>query len=723
MDISYILDDLNEVQRDAVTEELPYSLVLAGAGSGKTKVITHKVAWLSKVKNINPLSLLTVTFTNKAAKEMRGRIESILGEQLNQMWCGTFHGLFHRMLKMHWEEAGLIKSFSILDGDDQNRIIKRVIKKMNLDEATWQARQTQWFINKQKDEGRRVAKLPSKATYVEEKMADIYLEYQKTCEEEGVVDFAEILLRSYEMLNKNPELLLHYQKRFQHILVDEFQDTNEIQYLLLKQLVGKDGHITVVGDDDQSIYSWRGAKSTNINRFLKDFKGVKTLKLEQNYRSTTNILAAANAVIRNNPERLGKELWTEKEEGELIKVYRAFNERDEAKFIVDIIKSWVEEGRNLSECAIIYRSNAQSRVLEDSILRAELPYRIYGGVRFYERLEIKNALSYAKLAVDNQNDAAFERIINVPSRGIGAKTMDQIRELARENALSLWGAAKKLSESSGPKVSNALKEFFSVVDKISKIANKKEIEEFFEKLVDLSGLKEFHGKEPGEKGRSRVENLEELVSAAAGFFSIGEDADDERSQLELFLDQASLDAGENQAKENEDAIQMMTLHSSKGLEYPLVFVAGCEEGLFPHKRSVEDPRQLAEERRLCYVGMTRAMERLYLTYAEVRNVFGVDGFSPASRFLKEIPEEFKYEIRIASENISQAKSFSPKIVGGTEHKVGGFALGDRVGHPSFGEGVILNYEGDGSNARVQVNFDTEGTKWLVLSFAKLDKIS
>ena len=328
-----------------------------------------------------------------------------------------------------------------------------------------------------------------------------------------------------------------------------------------------------------------------------------------------------------------------------------------------------------------------------------------------------------KLAVDNQNDAAFERIINVPSRGIGAKTMDQIRELARENALSLWGAAKKLSESSGPKVSNALKEFFSVVDKISKIANKKEIEEFFEKLVDLSGLKEFHGKEPGEKGRSRVENLEELVSAAAGFFSIGEDADDERSQLELFLDQASLDAGENQAKENEDAIQMMTLHSSKGLEYPLVFVAGCEEGLFPHKRSVEDPRQLAEERRLCYVGMTRAMERLYLTYAEVRNVFGVDGFSPASRFLKEIPEEFKYEIRIASENISQAKSFSPKIVGGTEHKVGGFALGDRVGHPSFGEGVILNYEGDGSNARVQVNFDTEGTKWLVLSFAKLDKIS
>jgi len=722
MDISYILDDLNPIQREAVTEELPYSLVLAGAGSGKTKVITHKVAWLCKVKEINPLSLMTVTFTNKAAKEMRGRIESILGEQLNQMWCGTFHGLFHRMLKMHWEEAGLVKSFTILDGDDQNRVIKRVIKKMNLDEATWQPRQTQWFINKQKDEGRRIAKLPNKATYVEEKMADIYLEYQKTCEEEGVIDFAEILLRCHEMLTKNPDLLNHYQKRFQHILVDEFQDTNEIQYLLLKQLVGNEGQMTVVGDDDQSIYSWRGAKSSNINRFINDFKGVKTLKLEQNYRSTTNILSAANAVIRNNPERLGKELWTEKEEGELVKIYRAFNERDEAKFIVDIIKSWMDEGRSLSECAIIYRSNAQSRILEDSILRAELPYRIYGGVRFYERLEIKNALAYAKLALDQNNDTAFERIINVPTRGIGAKTMDQIREAAREENSSLYVAAQNFANSSGPKIANSLKIFFELVEKLSESAEKKEIEGFFEELLDNTDLKKFHGKEPGEKGRSRVENLEELISAAAGFFSVGEDADDERSQLEMFLDQASLDAGENQAKENEDAIQMMTLHSSKGLEYSVVFVAGCEEGLFPHKRSTEDPKQLAEERRLCYVGMTRAMERLYLTYAEVRNVYGVDGFSPASRFLKEIPDEFKYEIRMASENISKSKSFSPKIVGGTDHKVGGFALGDRVGHPSFGEGVILNYEGDGSNARVQVNFDQEGTKWLVLSFAKLNKI-
>ncbi len=662
MDISYILDDLNPIQREAVTEELPYSLVLAGAGSGKTKVITHKVAWLCKVKEINPLSLMTVTFTNKAAKEMRGRIESILGEQLNQMWCGTFHGLFHRMLKMHWEEAGLVKSFTILDGDDQNRVIKRVIKKMNLDEATWQPRQTQWFINKQKDEGRRIAKLPNKATYVEEKMADIYLEYQKTCEEEGVIDFAEILLRCHEMLTKNPDLLNHYQKRFQHILVDEFQDTNEIQYLLLKQLVGNEGQMTVVGDDDQSIYSWRGAKSSNINRFINDFKGVKTLKLEQNYRSTTNILSAANAVIRNNPERLGKELWTEKEEGELVKIYRAFNERDEAKFIVDIIKSWMDEGRSLSECAIIYRSNAQSRILEDSILRAELPYRIYGGVRFYERLEIKNALAYAKLALDQNNDTAFERIINVPTRGIGAKTMDQIREAAREENSSLYVAAQSFANSSGPKIANSLKIFFELVEKLSESAEKKEIEGFFEELLNNTDLKKFHGKEPGEKGRSRVENLEELISAAAGFFSIGEDADDERSQLEMFLDQASLDAGENQAKENEDAIQMMTLHSSKGLEYSVVFVAGCEEGLFPHKRSTEDPSQLAEERRLCYVGMTRAMERLYLTYAEVRNVYGVDGFSPASRFLKEIPDEFKYEIRMASENISKSKSFSPKIV-------------------------------------------------------------
>ena len=722
MDVSYILDELNPIQREAVTDESSHSLILAGAGSGKTKVITHKVAWLSSVKGINPMSLLTVTFTNKAAKEMRGRIENILEENLNQMWCGTFHGIFHKMLKIHWQDANLIKDFSVIDSEDQIRVLKRVIQGMNLDLETWQPRDTQWFINKQKDEGKRKASLSMNSTFVEEKMVDIMHEYQKTCDREGLVDFAEILIRSFELLDKNAELLKHYQDRFQHILVDEFQDTNEIQYLLLKKLVGKNGSMTVVGDDDQSIYSWRGAKSTNLKRFTKDFNKVKTIKLEQNYRSSKNILACANSVIRNNPDRLGKELWSQKDEGEQVKVYRAFNERDEANFIVGIIKRWLEEGGRLSESAIIYRSNAQSRVLEDAILNSELPYRIYGGVRFYERMEIKNALAYAKLAINTDNDSQFERIINIPPRGIGIKTMDQIREHSKNENMSLWKSAEILFREKDTKVAKNISSFFKIISKLQECNFNENLDKFFGDLISLSGLKDYHGKEPGEKGRSRVENLDELISATSEYFSLGEDANDERSLLELFLDQASLDAGENQANENEDAIQMMTLHSSKGLEFPLVFMAGCEEGLFPHRRSAEDPKQLAEERRLCYVGMTRAMERLYLTHAETRTIYGIDSFSPVSRFIKEIPEELIYEIRVASETEVKDKVFEPRIVGGTEHKVGGFSLGDRVEHKSFGEGVILNYEGEGSNARVEVNFDNGGTKWLVLSFANLEKI-
>ena len=722
MDVSYILDELNPIQREAVTDESSHSLILAGAGSGKTKVITHKVAWLSSVKGINPMSLLTVTFTNKAAKEMRGRIENILEENLNQMWCGTFHGIFHKMLKIHWQDANLIKDFSVIDSEDQIRVLKRVIQGMNLDLETWQPRDTQWFINKQKDEGRRKASLSMNATFVEEKMVDIMDEYQRTCDREGLVDFAEILIRSFELLDKNAELLKHYQDRFQHILVDEFQDTNEIQYLLLKKLAGENGSMTVVGDDDQSIYSWRGAKSTNLKRFTKDFNKVKTIKLEQNYRSSKNILACANSVIRNNPDRLGKELWSQKDEGEQVKVYRAFNERDEANFIVGIIKRWLEEGGRLSESAIIYRSNAQSRVLEDAILNSELPYRIYGGVRFYERMEIKNALAYAKLAINADNDSQFERIINIPPRGIGIKTMDQIREHSKNENMSLWKSAEILFKEKDTKVAKNISSFFKIISKLQECNFNENLDKFFGDLISLSGLKDYHGKEPGEKGRSRVENLDEFISATSEYFSLGEDANDDRSLLELFLDQASLDAGENQANENEDAIQMMTLHSSKGLEFPLVFMAGCEEGLFPHRRSAEDPKQLAEERRLCYVGMTRAMERLYLTHAETRTIYGIDSFSPVSRFIKEIPEELIYEIRVASETEVKDKIFEPRIVGGTEHKVGGFSLGDRVEHKSFGEGVILNYEGEGSNARVEVNFDNGGTKWLVLSFANLEKI-
>jgi DNA helicase-2/ATP-dependent DNA helicase PcrA len=680
------------------------------------------------------MSLLTVTFTNKAAKEMRGRIENILGEQLNQMWCGTFHSLFHRMLRRHWEEAGLPKSFSILDSEDQNRVIKRVIKSLDLDEALFQPSTAQWYINNQKEEGSR--KIDGKYDYashdpkargwqqgtdfMKEKWGDIMNEYQKVCEQEGLVDFAEILLRSFELLSNNKAILEHYQNRFEHILVDEFQDTNEIQYLLLKKLLGKKSFMTVVGDDDQSIYSWRGAKSANIKRFQKEFKNVKTIKLEQNYRSTKNILSSANAVIANNPERLGKKLWSENKEGEPLKIYRAFNERDEASFIVDIIKNWIDEGRSLNEVAILYRSNAQSRVLEDSILRAELPYRIYGGVRFYERMEIKNALCYAKLLVDFNNNAAFERIVNVPTRGIGAKTLDSVREHARAENISLWKAAESISKDNLKKSSRALSHFIEIVSQLKTDTENKGLGETFYEIINTTGLKDFHGKEPGEKGRSRKENLEELVSAASGFNPIGEDADDERNELEIFLDQASLDAGENQADIDEDAIQLMTLHSAKGLEFPLVFMAGCEEGLFPHKRSLEDPRQLAEERRLCYVGITRAMERLFLTCAEVRNMYGMENFGPMSRFLKEIPDEFKYEIRMSSN--TRVDKFVPVRLVGSELEGNEFSLGDLVTHDVFGEGTILNYEGEGPNARVEVNFTKEGIKWLVLSFANLKKV-
>ncbi len=723
MDANHILESLNEAQQQAIKSDAKHSLILAGAGSGKTRVITHKVAWLSSILDINPMSIMTVTFTNKAAREMRGRIEGILGEQLQTMWCGTFHGLFHRMLKMHWQEAGLIKSFAILDGDDQLRVIKRVMKEMNIDLDQWPPSQVQWFINKQKEEGRRKAKISSNNSYLEEKMAEIYESYQAVCEAEGLVDFSEILLRSYELLNNNEGLRDHYQRRFEYVLVDEFQDTNEIQYLLLRQIVGPDGCIMVVGDDDQSIYSWRGAKSGNIKRYTKDFPKAVVIKLEQNYRSTKNILSAANSVIKNNPSRMAKELWSNNEEGEMVKVYRAFNERDEAKFIVDIIKDWVKEGGCLSECAIIYRSNAQSRSLEDSILRAELPYRIYGGVRFYERAEIKNALAYARLAVDRNNDAAFERVINVPTRGIGAKTMDNLREAARQAGSSLWQAAEEMAKanSSGRAVSS----FQTFIDLINKIATHKDTEElgsFFTDLIEASELKEFHGKEPGEKGRSRVENLEELITATSNYFGIGEDDTDERTTLELFLDQAALDAGETQADESEKAIQLMTLHSSKGLEFPLVFIAGCEEGLFPHQRSMDDAGQLAEERRLCYVGMTRAMQRLYMTHAEVRSLYGSDSFSPVSRFIKEIPEELKYEIRLAAEKEHPDQGFKPRIVGGTDVADTPFALGDRVTHNMFGEGIILNYEGQGDNARVEVNFDSGGSKWLVVSYANLEKV-
>ena len=720
MDVSDIFQNLNEPQRQAVTSESQNLLVLAGAGSGKTRVIAHRVAWLIKGLGVSPHSLLTVTFTNKAASEMRGRIEAIVEEDMGNFWCGTFHGISHRLLRSHWEEAGLRREFAILDSEDQFRVIKRVGKSLGLDDAKWPPRQIQWFINKQKDECRRSKDVEVGDDYFAEKMNQVYTAYEELCERESLVDFGELLLRTYMLLRHNEQILQHYQRRFKHILVDEFQDTNEVQYQFLRLLTNGGSHIMSVGDDDQSIYGWRGAKSENINRFTKDYTGTEVVKLEQNYRSTEIILSAANAVIKNNQGRMGKELWTEQKEGEQISIYSAYNEDDEARYVVGSIQTWIGQGRNLDEVAILYRSNAQSRVLEEAILREGLPYKIYGGLRFYERAEIKNAMGYLRLVFGREDDAAFERVINIPPRGIGAKTIDIIRARALRNESSLWKAAEDLLETEGltPRAAQSVKGFISDFDKLDEETEDLLFKDMVDHVIQRSGLIEYHKKEAGERGRTRVENLGELVTAATDFES--PQGEEETTELKLFIDHAALDAGDTQAAEHEAAIQLMTLHSAKGLEFPLVFITGFEEGLFPHKLSIEEPGQLQEERRLCYVGMTRAMEKLFIIHAEMRNLYGSENFNPPSRFLREIPPELTMEVRTGG-NIPRQQQRSKSTVSG-EVPDTEFKLGQTVSHEVFGEGVILNYEGQGANARVEVSFNKGKTKWLMVSYAKLRSI-
>jgi len=721
VDVSEIFESLNEPQRQAVTSDSQNLLVLAGAGSGKTRVIAHRVAWLIKANGINPHSILTVTFTNKAAREMRGRIEGIVEQEMGNFWCGTFHGISHRLLRTHWEEAGLRREFAILDSEDQYRVIKRVSKSMGLDDTKWPPRQIQWFINKQKDECRRSKDVETSDDYFAEKMNEVYRAYEELCERESLVDFGELLLRTYLLLKSNPDVLGHYKKRFRHILVDEFQDTNEVQYQFLRLLCEGDSHIMSVGDDDQSIYGWRGAKSENINRFTKDYKNTEIIRLEQNYRSTSVILGAANSVIKNNQGRMGKELWTDQKEGEPISIYSAYNEDDEARYVVGSIQNWLEQGRNLSEVAILYRSNAQSRALEEAILREGLAYRIYGGLRFYERAEIKNAMSYLRLVFGREDDAAFERVINIPPRGIGAKTLDIIRSRAQKLESSLWKACEDLIETEEltPRASQSVQGFMTAFKDLTLETKDLVLRDLVDHVIQRSGLIEYHKKEAGEKGRTRVENLAELVTAASDFEP--EPLDEaEEVPLKLFIDHAALDAGETQASEHESAIQLMTLHSAKGLEFPLVFITGFEEGLFPHKLSIEEPDQLQEERRLCYVGMTRSMERLFIVHAEMRNLHGTETFNPPSRFLREIPAELTLEVRTGG-SIPRRNATTRKVSKG-EVPDTEFKLGQRVFHEVFGEGVILNYEGQGSNARVEVNFDSSKTKWLMVSYAKLQNI-
>ncbi len=722
MDVTTILDPLNPAQREAVSSNASHLLVLAGAGSGKTRVLVHRIAWLIQVEQVSPYSIIAVTFTNKAAREMRGRIEELLGFSARGMWVGTFHGLAHRLLKMHWQDAGLPENFQILDSDDQLRLVKRLYQGLGIDDSRWPHRQAQSFINNQKDEGLRSRDLQPAHDPYQRTMQQVYAAYEEACERGGMVDFGELLLRAHELWLKNPELLQHYQHRFRHLLADEFQDTNAIQYAWLRVLAGDQVPVTAVGDDDQSIYGWRGAKVENIRYFSRDYPATQMVRLEQNYRSSKNILEAANAVISRNANRLGKNLWTEDNEGEAISLYAAFNEQDEARFIAERLREWVNQGNLREESAILYRSNAQSRVLEEALLRAAIPYRIYGGQKFYERQEIRNALAYLRLLVNYHDDAAFERVVNTPTRGIGDKTIQELRELAREEGMSLWGTAEQAIAAGrfSGRASNALEAFLKLLTKLGEESAGLPLHELVDHIIEGSGLIDFHRREKGDRGESRVENLQELVIACRSF----EPEEKELPPLPQFLDRAALDAGDRQADVGEDAVQLMTLHSAKGLEFPLVFLAGMEENLFPHRMSAEDPDRLEEERRLAYVGITRAMQKLYLTFAESRQQYGIENYNRVSRFVRDIPANLVEEVRLRAQ-IKRPTSYArqPAMNLSDSGEDTGLSLGQRVLHPVFGEGVVINFEGNGAHARVQVNFDKEGTKWLVLAYAKLSPVA
>ncbi|HUN73140.1 MAG TPA: DNA helicase II [Steroidobacteraceae bacterium] len=717
MDLTPILQPLNDAQREVVVAPPGPMLVLAGAGSGKTRVLTHRIAWVVQAEGVSPYGVLAVTFTNKAAGEMRARIEQLLGAAGGQLWIGTFHGIAHRLLRLHWREAGLPQSFQILDSEDQLRLIRKILKAHNLDETQWIPREIQWFINSNKDEARRPGQLKDANDPMRRQLLKIYAEYEQACARAGVVDFAELLLRSYELWRDHPELLAHYRRRFQHVLVDEFQDTNSIQYAWLKLLVGSSAHLFVVGDDDQSIYRWRGARVENVREFQRDFPHARLHRLEQNYRSTGNILGGANALIAHNSGRLGKNLWTSGAQGDPIRLYAAFNERDEAEFVLRRIEEWVRGGGRRRDAAILYRSNAQSRIFEETFISARVPYRVYGGLRFFERAEIKDALAYLRLISNHLDDPSFERVVNVPPRGIGAKSIDIIRERARGAGSSLWDAAAQ-TESLGPKAGAAVAGFLALIERLAHELAGLALHEQVDHVLQASGLVEHHKREKADRGEARVENLMELVSAARGFAPA---AGEEMPPLEAFLAHAALESGEGQAESWEDCVQMMTLHSAKGLEFPLVFLCGLEEGLFPHQRSIVDLDALEEERRLCYVGLTRAMRQLYLSYAEQRRLHGADSFGQASRFIKEIPEDLIEEVRprVHVARPLAAGRFRPEV---SEVHLPGMSLGARVRHGKFGEGVILNMEGNGPHARVQVSFERQGTKWLMLQYANLEPV-
>ncbi|WP_028007287.1 DNA helicase II [Solimonas flava] len=763
-DLSHLVSALNPAQREAVTAPPEHRLVLAGAGSGKTRVLTHRVAWLIAAEGVSPMSILAVTFTNKAAAEMRARIEQLVDVPIRAMWVGTFHGIAHRMLRMHFHEAGLPQNFQILDADDQVRLVKRIVKNLELPEDQWPAKTVAGWINAQKEEARRPQQMEDQGDYTQRQFVRIYSAYQAQCDRQGVVDFAELLLRAYELTRDHAEIQAHYRRRFRHILVDEFQDTNKLQYDWLRTIAGKTGVLFAVGDDDQSIYSWRGARVDNMLKLARDFPGCETIRLEQNYRSTGNILAAANGLIAKNAGRLGKELWTEGNDGEPIQLYAAFNEYDEAEFVVNRIKEHLDGRCALSDIAVLYRMGAQSRVLEETLIRARLPYRIYGGLRFFERQEIKDTLAYLRLLHNRHDDVSFERAVNTPPRGIGATTVERLRALARESDVSLWTAATQGNPALGRAAAN-LQQFTGLIESLAAETKAVALSRATERVIERSGLREHYRKEKGEQAEARLENLDELISATRAFEPRVEAAPPDENEpppadpLTEFLTHAALEAGERQAGPGEDCVQLMTLHAAKGLEFPIVFMVGMENGLFPHARST-DEGNLEEERRLCYVGITRARKQLYMSYAETRRLHGVEQINAPSMFLREIPPECIVETRPRAQVTRPAfaarggaygsgsqsgygggwgrdevrerrggygardeaplrrPQITPAMAGKSEGPAG-LRLGQTVRHDKFGEGTVLAFDGDGERTRIEVRFKSAGTKWLMLSFANL----
>jgi DNA helicase-2/ATP-dependent DNA helicase PcrA len=713
MSVSF-LESLNPQQREAVTLPHQSVLILAGAGSGKTRVLTTRIAWLISTGQVSPLGLMAVTFTNKAAKEMLTRVSAALPINTRGMWVGTFHGLANRLRRAHHREAGLPQVFQILDTQDQSSAIKRLLKSLNVDTEKYEPRKVQWFINGNKESGLRAKDVEVHDEYTR-RLTEIFDLYDQQCQREGVVDFAELLLRSYELMQRNEPLRNHYQSRFKHILIDEFQDTNPLQYRWLKLFAGPSTAMFAVGDDDQSIYAFRGAETANMREFEREFAQGRVIKLEQNYRSHGNILTAANELISRNRERLGKNLWTDAGAGEPIRVFEGYGDQDEAGFIVDEVKALHREGSALSDIALLYRSNAQSRVLEHTLFSSHIPYRVYGGLRFFERQEVKHALAYLRVLTFPDDDGAFLRIVNFPTRGIGARGLENLQDAAKSGSVSLWVAAQ--AQSAGKKdAAKGLPAFVALMDRMREATEGLGLAETLEHIIQASGLADFYLTD--REGQDRLENLNELVNAATVFEQDPEALVEEgQSVMEAFLAHAALEAGEHQAGAGTDALQLMTVHAAKGLEFHSVFITGLEEGLFPHEQSFSDSDGLEEERRLMYVAITRARRRLYLTHAQSRMLHGQVRYGLPSRFLSELPENLLLPL-----NNRRAAWVAESVAApaySSNQAAGGFSVGQSVTHPKFGPGVILNFEGRGGDARVQIKFREVGVKWLAMDYAKL----